>query len=239
MLETNKVTDEIRKSLDRKDYEFGIQSLDVSADGKKALVLGIFEDPDFPEIFVYSAKSGKARRVNNEGAFIDVPMGKAFWAENGRDFYVNRYDCDTLYRVEFDTKTYKIKRFEEVEQSDGYIETKLRQVLDFFRDDNNYKEPVVTPDFEGPYHQFALGLLAALEAGVQSAVSRCKLSRLDPDPEALKRAAMNALSHRQSIYFSIEQLKQELGIRIDTSDLKAGLETLREMSGLPADDVPL
>lgn len=239
MLKTNQVTDEIRKTLDRRDYEFGIQSIDVSADGKKALLLGIFEDPDFPEVFVYSARSGKARRVNNDGAFIDVPMGKAFWAANGRDFYINRYDCDTLYRVELDSKSYKIKSFEEVEQSDEYIEAKLRQVLDLFRDENNYKEPVIAPDFEGPYHQFAVGLLAALEAGVQSAVSRCKLSMLDSDPEALISAARNALSHRQSTYFSIEQLKKELSLSIDTSGLKAGLETLREMAGLPADQVPL
>lgn len=50
-----------------------------------------------------------------------------------------------------DSKTYKIRRFEEVEQHDEYIEVELRQVQDFFRDGDNYKEPVIAPTFEGAY----------------------------------------------------------------------------------------
>ncbi|WP_416056292.1 hypothetical protein [Stenotrophomonas maltophilia] len=34
----------------------------VSKDGKKALLLGSFEDLDFPEVFIYSDKSGSVWR---------------------------------------------------------------------------------------------------------------------------------------------------------------------------------
>lgn len=239
MLRTNQLTDIIQRSVDRKDCEFGIQSIDASADGKKALLLGIFEDPDFPEIFIYSAKTGKARRVNHEGAFIDVPLGKAFWAENGRDFYIKRHDCDTLYRVELDSKSYKICDFQEIRSRSEYIEAKARQVRDFFRDADDCGELVVAPAFENDYHQFSVGLVSELETNILAAVSYCQLSRMNPDPEVLKRRANDALLYLESIFHGIEQLKQGLSVSLDTSGIKAGLETLREMSGLPPDEVPL
>ena len=59
---TNQITDRIRQSVDRKDHPFDIQSMHVSKDGKKALLLGSFEDLDFPEVFIYSDKSGSVWR---------------------------------------------------------------------------------------------------------------------------------------------------------------------------------
>jgi len=82
-----------------------IKLMGVSFDGK-ALPLGIFEYSEFPEVFT---KSIKARLASNEDSFIDTPMSKAFWAANGRGFYFNSHDIGTLYRVELDSKTYKIR----------------------------------------------------------------------------------------------------------------------------------
>jgi hypothetical protein len=77
MLPVNKITDEIQMSVDKKNSAFGIQSMDVSADGVKALLLGIYEDPDFPEVFIYNGTTKKARKIKDEGSFMDVPVGKS------------------------------------------------------------------------------------------------------------------------------------------------------------------
>jgi hypothetical protein len=235
MLITNQVTDDIQQSVNRKDYDFGIQSMHVSKDGKKALLLGIYEDPDFPAVFIFSAKTGKARRVNSESAFIDVPLGKAFWAANGRDFYINCYESDTIYRVELDSKSYKIRQFEEIEKNDEYIEAKLKEVLDLIRDDNNYREPVVALNFENKHHELVVKLLDGFHHGIQARIGFLKLFWSNYEPEVSRLRARDALGQFQGHYFTIESLKQELDINLDTGEIKAALDKLREMADIPGD----
>lgn len=141
-LTTNEVPDEIQKMMDHEDYEFCVQSIDVSPDGKRALILGIYEDPDFPEMFVYSVDTGTVRQLDGD-EFIDMPLGKAFWAPNGVDFYVNYHIDDTMYLCTFDTEAYTVTEFDEVEERTDYIEAKLKEVLDLIYDHNNWKEPAV------------------------------------------------------------------------------------------------
>lgn len=152
MVKTNEVTAEIQRSVDRKNLEFAIQSIDASKAGAKAVIVGIYEDPDFPEMFIYSERTGKSRKINSGSEFIDFPMGKAFWAENQKDVYVNRYDCDALYLVKIDGKSYKVTEFFEVKERNEYIEEKLKEVTDFIWSDNNYVPPALVAG-ENPYEK--------------------------------------------------------------------------------------
>lgn len=236
---TNQVTDSIRQSVDREDHPFDIQSIHVSKDGKKALLLGCFEDLDFPEVFVYSAKTGKARRVVSESTFIDVPLGKAFWAANGRDFYMNCYDVDTIYKVELDSKSYRIKHFEEVEERDDYIEAKLREVLDLIRDDNNPPDAVAAPVvFENKHHEFLVKLLEGFLSGIQFQITWIKLWWNNHPPEVSMERAKAAKTQFQGHYGTIEDLKRTLGVELDTSAIKDALDRLELLYKPPADDAP-
>lgn len=152
MIKTNEITPEIQKSVDRKNLEFAIQSIDANRTGTKAVLVGIYEDPDFPEMFIYDAKTGKSRKINSGSEFVDFPMGKAFWAENGKDVYVNRHDCDSLYIVRFDTKNYKLSSFHEIQDKSQYIEEKLKEVTDFIWSNNNYAPPALIPG-DNPYEK--------------------------------------------------------------------------------------
>lgn len=230
---TNKVTDSIQQSVDRKDCALDIQSMHVSKDGKKALILGCFDNLDFPEVFIYSAKTGKARRVNSGDTFFDVPLGKAFWAENGRDFYMNCYDDDTIYKVEIDSKSYKIKDFDEVEERDDYIEAMLREVLDLVRDDNNIKAPVRKPVFENKHHEFLVKLLAGFEAGVKFKATWIHLWWNNHAPEVNRADAKTALNQFYGHYNTMESLKSELGVDLDTTNIKAALDKLETISKVP------
>ncbi len=150
MIKTNEVTPEIQESVSRKNLEFSIQSIDANKTGAKAVMVGIYEDPDFPEMYVYSSKTGKSRKISSDSEFIDFPMGKAFWAENEKDVYVNRYDCDSLYLVKIDTKNCRVSSFHEVQERNQYIEEKLKEVTDFIWSDNNYTPPALASG-ENPY----------------------------------------------------------------------------------------
>lgn len=236
---TNQVTDRIRQAVDRKDHPFDIQSMHVSKDGKKALLLGCFEDLDFPEVFIYSAKSEKARRVNSEGAFIDVPLGKAFWAANGRDFYMNCYDDDTIYKVELDGKTYKIKQFEEVEQRDDYIQAMLREVLDLIRDDNNPPDAVAAPViFENKHHEFLVKLLDGFKSGIEFKRTWLRLWWKNYEPEVSMARAKEAKAQFQGHYATMEDLKRKLGVELDTSEIKEALDKLEALYEPPAEQAP-
>lgn len=234
---TNQVTDRIRQSVDRDDHPFDIQSMHVSKDGKKALLLGRFEDMDFPEVFIYSAKSEKSRRVNSESAFIDVPLGKAFWAANGRDFYMNCYDDDTIYKVELDSKSYKIKQFEEVEQRDDYINAMLREVLDLIRDDNNPPDAVAPPVIiENRHHEFLIKLLDGFKIGIEARRKWLWLFWDNYEPEVAATRAKEALIQFWGHYTTMEELKRTLGVDLDTSGIKDELDKLEALYAPPADE---
>lgn len=236
---TNQVTDRIRQSVDRDDHSFDIQSMHVSKNGKKALLLGRFEDLDFPEVFIYSAKTEKARRVNSESSFIDVPLGKAFWAANGRDFYMNCYDDDTIYKVELDSKTYKIKQFEEVEQPDEYINTMLREVLDLIREDNNPPDAVAAPViFENKHHEFLVKLLDGFQSGIEFRRKWLWLWWENYEPEVAKTRAKEAKAQFQGHYATMEELKRTLGVDLDTSGIKGALDKLEALYEPPAEKDP-
>lgn len=236
---TNQVTDRIRQSVDRKDHPFDIQSMHVSKDGKKALLLGRFEDLDFPEVFIYSDKSGKARRVNSESAFIDVPLGKAFWAANGRDFYMNCYDDETIYKVELDSRTYRIKQFEEVEPSDDYIQAMLREVLDLIRDDNNPPDAVAPPViFENRHHEFLVKLLDGFKIGIEARRKWLRLFWSNYEPEVAEMRAKEAMVQFRGHYMTMEDLKRTLGVDLDTSGISEELDKLEALYRPPAEKEP-
>lgn len=236
-LVTNQITDEIRQTMDRDDYEFCVQSFDVSPDGKKALVLGVYEDPDFPEVFIYNADTGTVRQVDGED-FIDVPLGKAFWAPNGVDFYINYHIDDTMYFCRLDIDTYKVSAFEEVEDRDAYIEAKLKEVLDLVHDDNNWKEPVVAPTYENKHHEFLVKLVSGFSSGVHARTTLLELFWSNEEPEVARKRALDALLQYRGHYGTMESLKRELGVDLDTSEVKAALDKLESLYKSSAEDAP-
>lgn len=206
MLKTNEISDHIQQSVNRKFFDFAIQSIDANSDGTKAVLVGIYEDPDLPEMFIYSEKTGKARKINSESEFIDFPMGKAFWAENGKDVYINRYDCDAIYLVKLDTKNYKISSLVEVNEKTEYIEQKLRVVTDFIYSDNNYTPPAVMVG-ENPYEKF---LMAFAEEMNDDLDTHRRLSRARQATGAIRWENMRTLG--SSIYVSLQQQAEKFGV---------------------------
>ena len=225
----NQIPNDIGKRVDRDDYEFCIQSVDVTSDGNRALLLGIYEDPDFPEVFIYDARTGEVRQVDSDDALIDVPLGKAFWAPNDQDFYLNRHDGDDLYKIELDPETYAITVFEDVEETDDYIVARLRAVLDLIHDDNNYQEPVVPPNYENKHHELLVKLVGAFSSGIRAQTSFVKLFWSNYEPEAATARARDFKRQFQGHYYSMEQMKQELGVELDTSEVKAALDALEAL----------
>ncbi|HEY0585288.1 MAG TPA: hypothetical protein VGD52_04075 [Pseudoduganella sp.] len=146
---------QIREQINARHEDFGIQSMDASSDGKRAVILGYGQDPDFPEIFIYSAETGKARKFRTEGHLIDLPASQAFWAENERDIYISRYDCSDVYLLTRDTRANKVVAAARIEEITEYIRNKLVSVRDAFY--GGFKEkpkPPAVPD--DPYHRFVL-----------------------------------------------------------------------------------
>lgn len=204
MVKTNEVNAEIQSSVDRKNLEFAIQSIDVSKSGSKAVIVGIYEDPDFPEMFIYSEKTGKSRKVNSGSEFVDFPMGKAFWAENQKDVYVNRYDCDTLYLVKIDSKSYKVAEFVEVKERNEYIEEKLKEVTDFIWSDNNYVPPALLPG-ENPYEKCFNEVVSDI---VDSFYTHRRLARAGQVPQRWDNMAFLG----NSIYVRLKESSEKFGI---------------------------
>lgn len=206
MLKTNEILDQIQQCVSRKGFDFAIQSIDANSDGTKAVLVGMYEDPDFPEMFIYDEKTGKARKINSESNFIDFPMGKAFWAENGKDVYINRYDCDTIYLIKLDTKNYKISSFVEANEKTEYIEQRLRSVTDFIYSDNNYTPPAVM-DGENPYEKL---LVAFAEEMNDSFYIHRRLSRASQASGAIRWENMRMLG--SMIYCNLQQQAEKFGV---------------------------
>jgi hypothetical protein len=230
MLLINEITEEIRKSVNSKDCDFGIQSMDVSSDGARAVLLGVYQDPDFPEVFIYAEATRKARKINDEGSFVDVPLGKAFWAENDQDIYINRHDCDSLYQIKINKKNYKILSFSEVKEKNDYILEKLKSVKDFFHTENNYKPPTEKAAYDNKYREFAVRLINDFKAGVQADINLASL--LGNDEEAKKDRLKMSYRYRGGHYGSIKKLNQELKVDIDLKELEEVFEKLKKMADI-------
>lgn len=218
MIKTNEVTPEIQESVNASDVEFAIQSIHANKAGTEAVLVGIYEDPDFPEMFIYSEKTGKSTKIESGSEFIDFPMGKAFWAENENDVYINRYDCDTIYLVKIDGENYTATEVFEVKEKSKYIEDKLKEVTDFIWSDNNYVPPALALG-ENPYEKCLIEFVNDIKDGFYMHRRLCRAGQRSERWE-------NMAFLGNSIYVGLKNISEKFGINKQFADQIQEIEEL-------------
>ncbi len=126
MYKQNEFSEQLEAALGKTKFMFPY-SIDVSKDGKSAIVAAGTEDPDFPELYV--VRNGEAYKLNDNGTLIDAGIRRAAWAENERD--VLTFDDDGVGLLICNDSTTEVSQYDEVDNTTSYIESKLESVKCF------------------------------------------------------------------------------------------------------------
>jgi hypothetical protein len=87
-MKTNELPESVFEQLDAHYGPHIVYSFDVHNETNNAVIAVGWEDPDFPELWVCEEETSKIKKIDDSSVLIDYPMGKAFWAENGKDIIV-------------------------------------------------------------------------------------------------------------------------------------------------------
>jgi hypothetical protein len=87
-MKTNELPESVFEQLDVHYGPHVVYSFDVHEKTKQAVIAVGWEDPDFPELWVCSDENNEIQKIDDSSILIDYPLGKAFWAEDGKDIIV-------------------------------------------------------------------------------------------------------------------------------------------------------